>query len=683
MGTNCKGDAFCLRESRKVMDLQILLQFCGYFILFVVGVFTFWFLPGIILINAIKVRAEVLTKLVLSIAIGIVLHGLFLYVTGYLNLRFLSYGYLVCAFAYLLKKKKYLKTAGLSVARAIWGLNKSLLVLLLVGMFLQSIQMWGTGLLSSFGMGFFRVHMQDGIYHLSMIQSMVRSFPPMEPGANGILVTNYHYWSDLVFSDFVRILGIPANHLFFQFLPPLISFMTGLGIICVLRLFTKRTSVFVFALFLNYFGADLGYLVAWLIHGQFSFEYPVIDNGATQFLNMPHAVAKLLFFAGIIPLQLWMKEAKWKWGLLTVLIAVVLFGIKVYFALFFALGLFLLGILAFVKFAWSWAKRRENSTSDASLFRQFLLFGVVGAVLALFIYLPPNRGSGGLTYVPLEWPKLMLAEGNLDWRDWRYKRAVAEIENLKAKQVYYDILAVLITLLAIHGVRIVGFIVTKQTYKELGKETILFLLAPSLIFTFLGLYTLQVSGNFNVFNFFAMSLAPLTILSAFFYSSLWRVKYFGPVLVSFLVISTMPRIIFETQKIITSYRDRTDVLYISGGEITALKSIDNDYPASCVVASSLNNLEDMNTPYVSYFSNRPAYMSGQRVLETHNAPTVERYNNFRKIFAGNDAGRIEQELRAKGVCALYLKTEDGLTKYFSLHSKLSFSNDEALVVDLR
>lgn len=571
------------------MESLLSFQFWLFAIVFLVAIHIVWLVPGSLILKALRIKLEPLAQSLLAFAVGFCLWGAQAYIFGFANVRFLTFLYVVSCVFLTAWQHKYFVSQSIASWKSIRKLPKALLLLLGVGVVIQVLQMVGTGLVYGEGMAFFRVHMQDGIYHLSMIQSMVRSLPPQEPGAAGVLVQNYHYWSDMIFAELVRIFRIPANYLFFQYLPPILSLFTGLSVVSLLQLWTKRKAVWFFGLFILFFGADAGYLVAWLIHGVFSFQYPVIDNGATQFLNMPHVAAKLIFLISLSALTMWFKEIKWKWGVVTLFLTAVLFGLKIYFALYAVLGLAVVGLIALI-------------SRNFPLVKQLLVLGVIGGVMALAIYLPPNHNSAGLGFFPLEWPKLMLAEANLDWRDWRYKLAVAELEHQEGKIVLYDIEAIAVTLMAIHGTRILGMLWTRKTGKELGATWVAYLIIPSLIFTFLGLYTLQAGGsNFNVYNFFASSLAPMGLLCAFLFADIWNWKVVGKFLVAVLVVVTLPRIIFETQKILVSYRDHTDVLYISRGEISALNSIDHTFPSNCIISSSFNNATDMNTPLCCLF----------------------------------------------------------------------------------
>lgn len=638
---------------------------------FIVVCFVVFIVPGWMIIDRLKFKLKPLTKFVLAVSLGLTIWGIQAYILGFMGHREISYVYVACLLlATILRGGRIKKAAGRF--KTVWSkLDKFAVGIIFLGVLIQVLQMMGSGLLGKNGMGFFRVHSQDGIYHMSMISSMVRNFPPREPGAAGILVTNYHYWSDLIVAELARLFGFPIQMLYFQLIPFFISLVTALCVVALVD-FWKGSKWFLrFALFFLFFGADAGYVVSYLIHQIVSFQYPVIDNGATQFLNMPHVFAKFVFFSQLLSLQFWLKNQKLKWGFVTGLLTAVLFGFKIYFALFAVLGLSIIALLLIIgrKF---------------SLFRQFLLVGAVTGFLSALVYLPPNSGSGGLSYYPLEWPKLMLSQGNLDWQAWRYKLAVAQITHQKVKVFLYEVQAIAVTLIAIHGTRLLGFLTTAKSIRKLGGLTIVYLLVPSLFFTYLGLYTLQVSGGFNVFNFFAMSLSALAIVAAYNLSVWWENKHLmAKLMVVIIILFTIPRIFFETHKILTSYIKQSDVVFVSRDEIAGLKFIDDHFPSTCVIATSPENALDMKTPYVSFFSNRQAFMSGQSVLETHNAPTTQRYKNYRELFGGQDAGKIVAGLKENGVCALYLKTTDTLSGNQSLSDKIVFANREAIVLDLQ
>ncbi|HSW90195.1 MAG TPA: hypothetical protein VLH19_04970 [Patescibacteria group bacterium] len=646
-------------------------------ILYCVSLFISFFIPGFGVISRLKLKQTELV-FVLSFVVGLLLWGMQGWVFGYLHLRWLSYMYLVISLFAVYGLRAELLRFGKAVAIALRSVSKVLLFLVVIGVCVQSVQMIGSGLQSGIGMSFFRTNFQDGVYHLSLIESITREFPPQEPGAAGLPVANYHYWSDLILAEQSRVWRLPIPTLFFQFTPIFISIGTALALIAFLDLLEASYAWKACSLFFLFFGADLSYVVMLLLHHTTGFTISTIDNGATQFLNMPHAMAKFIFLGLLCALTLWLREKKWRFGILTGFIAALLTGVKIYFALLAFGGLFFVGAAVLIRFL----TKKESK----NLFIQFLTIGILTAVMAALIYIPVNKGAGGLDFYPLEWPKLFVAAENFDWMDLRYKLAVASIEHLTLKVWYYDALMIGVTLLAVFGTRLLGFMYSKKLYKKMGLYLSVFFVPITIIFTLIAFTTLQRSGNFNVFNFWASSITLLSIiasynLAAILASKRMVLKIAGLV----IVLLTLPKIAYETLKIMNSYHQHTDVVVISMQEQEALHAIDSIAPKDAIIQSDVANELDMSTPYVSYFSNRQTYISGQKVLETHNQPTLARLEELRGVFSSNSAQTVAATLRRDGVSYLYLRKIDRpelLESFTNTRIKVLFQNSQVIVYDL-
>src|SRR5258708_450085 len=135
-------------------------------------------------------------------------------------------------------------------------------------------------------------------------------------------------------AELVRIWHIPISHLFFQFMPLFVSFLTGLAFYLLIRVWKGTRQTGLWALFMLYFSGDSAYLFMLTLHHRFGFQTPAIDNGITQFLNIPHTFAKLVFLTGLIPFSFWLKTKQKKWLALTVVFFATLAGFKIYFGMF-------------------------------------------------------------------------------------------------------------------------------------------------------------------------------------------------------------------------------------------------------------------------------------------------------------------------------------------------------------
>ncbi|MBP9699667.1 hypothetical protein KBD71_00115 [Candidatus Woesebacteria bacterium] len=663
-------------------------------LLYFISVLIVFIVPGWLLLERLDLRLSAWQNIVVIPVTGMILWGIQGYIFGYAHLRFLTYAYVAVTLLAVLIRHRDIKKGFSFLLRGIRRMDWKLGILLLSGTLIQVMQMIGSGVTDKAGMHFYRVHGQDGIFHLGLISSIVRQFPPIEPGSAHTSVVNYHYWSDLILAEQARIFNIPIHHLFFQFTPILISLLTGLTLIVLLATVSQdqprsfRKNLVNFGLFFLYFGSDLAYLFMQWLHQTWGFYTSAIDNGATQFLNMPHAMAKLVFLILFLLLVVWRRTKGWKLGLLIAVLGGVLFGIKVYFGLLFAVGFLLVWLTDLVDLIVKiYLKINVQSlVSKKSFLLQAFLIGCVMLVISLFVYLPPNRGSGGLGYYPLEWPKLFMAEENLDWRDWRYKRAIVEYFKNTPKIMMYDGIAIVVTLLCIHGTRLLGFNLGKKTRSLLGRKLLVgFILIPCGLFTFLGLYTLQKSGSFNVFNFFASSLTLLSITAAILLAEWWSSKSYilkGVTIV--IILATIPRIAYESFKIVTSYQNQTDDTVISREEIDALSFINRTANKDAIIQSHYANTLDMNTPYTSYFANRFNYMAGQKVLETHAQETQSRYLEVQRLFGSHNPADYREAFARWNISYLYLRNQDALPFDPSLANlTLVYQNTEAKVYQIR
>ncbi len=611
------------------------------FLLVVFGVF---FTAGFIVLSKLKLVSNTLLTLATAPAIGIILWGFQGYIFGYLHLRVGTYLYIAALLigAYVLRREL------LHFMRTLWlsrkNVDRTVVCIILLGVFIQCFQMFGSGLIYKEGMTFFRINAYDGVYHLSLIQSIVRSFPPMEPGAAGIAVVNYHYWSDLVMAEIVRIFGIPANFLFFQFMPILVSAWTGVALVSLMKFFTGvKKSAVRFALIFTYFAGDLGFLLSYYLHKTFEVNIPILDNGATQFLNMPHAVAKMLFLA-IVPLFfLYLRKRSLPIGIVAISMSAALFGFKIYFGIYIALGIL-------CAFAYSFL-RGLFVEKKLTVGREVIL-GILFLILIACIYLPVNAGAGGLTYVPLAWPRLMLAPDKLDYTDWNYRYAIYEMFHNTKWLVYLDGVAILFCLLAVHGTRIVGFFLSKKTYTQLGKEGVVFFYPATIVFTCLGLFTLQQSGGFNVYNFFAVTMTFLAISSGMLLSGLWekRVFLFKMIVIGILLL-TIERSVSETLKMVEEYKTNVDTRTVPKEELAALSYIPAHSGSGAVVQSD----PDMYDYPISYLSNRATYLTASDVLVTHNQPSKERETEVKSMVRSSVPSQFISEMNRLGISYLIVR----------------------------
>ncbi len=656
-------------------------------VVFAIGFFFSCYLPGAWWIRKLKLSAW--EHLLLSAVLGIILWGVQGYVFGYLHLRWLSFVYtgffMWASWPQLASEKKHLATI-INRFRHIKGADWPVLAMLAVGMSIQLLQVVGSGLRYDQGVAFFRVNAHDGVLHLSFIEALIRQFPPAQPGAIGFPISNYHYWSDLVMAELARVWSLPVSHSFFQFWPVILTTLTGLAVYLVVRNLGGSKAAAWWSLFFFYFGTDALYLLALVFIHRWGFELSAIDNGATQFLNMPHSFAKLIFLTGLLPLTNWVKTHDRKWGVLSVAILAPVIGFKVYFGMFASAG-FSLVVAWQLLSTWIKQLRTMNLFSAAVKTLQqkhfhLLLLGVF-ALITLAIFLPPNKNAGGLFWSPLEWPKLFLGHQQLNVNEWWLRKQVYEEAGSIKGMIAVDTFAIAVGLICVFGTRLLGFLPNRTIYRQFPTEILMFLLPGTLLFTFLGLFTLQTSGLFNVFNFFAVACVPLALLSGWWISDLFESKKVAlKILASVIVLLTLPRIAYHAYDAISDQLAFKYDEIFTPAQLEAMYFIRTRTSENSLVQSHIKNKYDFDTPYLSYFTNRQTYLTGVGMMRSHNQPVENRVEDMETVFASTSSLELSNKLRDRDIDYLYLLKTGEQTLPFKVEEtnlKTVFENDETII----
>ena len=663
------------------MDTLLSYQFWFSALVYLFSTFITFFLPGFLLFGRSLKNFKKVTVIPLCIALGVFMWGLQGYILGFLQLRQLTYVYVLGLLLGTYFKRSELKSF-IGSARINLYRNKLLSFLILMAVVIPALQLVGSGLLGKSGVTFYRIHGFDSVMHLGFIQSINRSFPPLHPGIAGEKITNYHFWSDLVMADQVRIFHLKSEWVFFQFSPIFFASLTALGLMAFLSELHASKSVILFALFWLTFGADLLYIPMYFLHHKFGFWLPALDNGALQFLNMPHAVAKSLFFPTLLVINHWLQTKRLKFGILGMLMSGLLFGFKVYFGIYLALGLLFIFAFQFLNSLFRLLQRKIS-------FKEFLLqvfpvfgLGIIFLIVVSLVYLPINSGAGGLTYVPLEWPRLLMDENHLDWRYLRYRLAIYEYFKRDSQIFIMSIIYAVVCLFGTYGIRLLGFIPFKKSIVLFKNGLWLLFFPPAVIFALLGLNTLQVTGGYNTFNFFAVSAATMAITTAVLCAYFWKSK-FGKLIVVLLMLATLPRIAYETGTILTMYLDSSSKTVFSPEILAAGKFIETNTTKDVIVAAHpFNKLNDA-TPYLAYISNRNSYYSGLYILESQGKQFKTRREEFHNLFRHvTNSDDFRDKLKTMGIGILYVEKKPEQIEEIDLlkHSlSLIYENREVFI----
>lgn len=628
-----------------------------YFILFLIAIFFSWFIPGWVVLNAVKIK-ETGLQFLLSIPVGMALWGVQGFLFGYTQVRFLTFVYLA-VFAYLFwKKQKETNFFDINEIKIKLKTQKKLWILLIVlGSLIQIFGHIGSGLVDNQGLAFYFVNSVDGVLHLSYIQELAQRFPPHEPGAVGLPLINYHYWSDLVQAELIRVWKLPTIHVFFQYAPILIAIWTTILFLKLVAYLGGNKKAQIVALFLLTFGGDAAYLITQILHGHWGENVSSLDSGVTFYFNIPQVYARLVLIAVIFLLLKWLKNRSLAIGALLSIVTATQFGFKVYYAIYAVLGFCSLVTFEIIS---DFIKNIKNKSfvlatkASVEKNKKSLLLVIFMAIISLTFYLPVNKNSGGLTYSFFEWPKLLLSSVNIDYIDWFLRMQVYEAHANTRNIIIYNLWAVLLTFIAVYGTRMLGMWPHIKTKNENLKKLFIFFIPANIVFILLGLFSLQTSGGLNIFNFLIVPIFSFNIFAAITLSQL-KTKFFVPVFIIFAVL-TVPRSFLQLSMFSQRYVNTKPDQIITHDELDAfayLRKLDH-----VVVQKSLSDLYNYQTMYVAFLSNQPTYIGGISMLESHNQPTNDRESQIVEALAQTDSNLKVDLLRNLGITHFILSSEE-------------------------
>ncbi len=637
-----------------------------------------FYLPGSVVTAKLRLKSSSL-YILFSFVIGMVLLAYQGYAFGYLHARWLTYFYFGVAVLLWYRDKSFHQNYLKAALEKIYKQDRKVIFCLLSGAVFQSLIMFGSGLRFPNGVEFFRTNTVDGVMHLSYIQSIARQFPPVEPGASGLMLTNYHYWSDLVMAEMVRVWLISPSIIFFQVLPIIISLLTGVATYLLIKAWGGSQKTAYWGVFFLYLAGDAAYVFMLFFQHHFGFYTPEIDNGITQFLNMPHAFAKLVFLTSLLPFTFWTKTKKTSWGLLSIFLFASLTGFKIYYGIFVGVGLVTCTAVQFVQ---AILKRQSIWQLRTQMMLCFLF-----VMIAASIFLPANHGSGGLFFSPLEWPKIFLGKDYMNWNGWWLRLQVYETTRNYKYITLLDAAAIFICLVSVYGTRLIGVWPVKSLREKLGTELLAFLIVPSVLFVVLGLTTLQVSGAFNVFNFFVVSSIIFSIFAAFSLSQLQTShSYLTKFVLIALIILTIPRVTNDFFEIIKMYQNNHSDYTVSADELAAFQYMRSKLPPEAIIQAHPSNYLDHQTPYVPYFADHNAYLSGVNMLVTHNQPIDDRSKELVQLFKTENPGTFAAELKARHIEYVYLQKKADERLFFQVpneHFPVLFENNSTMVLGVK
>lgn len=345
------------------------------FLLFLLSVYTLFYIPGRIIFFYGKTKLEYPTNIFLPITTGMIVFTIVLYVVSWMHIQIFMYP-LYIFFLFYAWKKKLFRIPQIPLIHR----KTSMLVLLLA--FFFSLQMILNG---NFGDSIY--YFGDDMAHLGYISELRHAFPPQNPTFAGIPLRGYHFFYDFLIAGIANLTFLSPFSLYFHFMPFLVASGWAFGTYALLYSWTKKISGALWGVFLVLFGSSFGYLLFFLKNHNITLGSNFsIDQPNVALLNTPYSFSVVIIFSMLLLVYNYFKQR----DIVTLLLIGVFVGIspifKVYAGMILIAGFAIFTLIEIV---------RKNVTV---LYAAALSLVIFLATFGMFL------GSGaGLFYFPL-WP---------------------------------------------------------------------------------------------------------------------------------------------------------------------------------------------------------------------------------------------------------------------------------------
>lgn len=555
------------------------------------------FVPGFILIRKINASSSLLSAqiLFLSLITGFVSLTFTGFLIGLLKLDLFIYLYIFLNLVLALKLKLYKVRFKLVINRA----NLIVAVLIVLGTIFQVLPVYKSGQLFSYGMGLWGPNTHDGIWHISLIDQLIRQIPPENPVFGGSNLENYHYFYDLLVAWTFKLTSVPTIDLVFRIYPVVFSLLLGIGSYLLSYNLFKSKRAGLFSLYFVYFAGSFGFIISILKHQEWGGESAFWANQSISFnLNPPFAISLLIIISIFLLFDHWFIKPGKILSLLISLLAGTLIAFKAYAAI-----LLISALVVYLLFI----RQRKKI---------FLIFSGILLLTILTLlpqynlthFLSNNTSSAGLfVFAPFWFVHSMI--DNPDRVGWS-KLSAARDAYLQRKDwfkfVFVESLGLIIFIAGNLGLRILGFI---KIFKPGGLNNTKKLV---LIFTFISflipIFFIQTGTPWNTIQFFYYGMFILAIFSGI---ALQIVFEKLPKSINFLLVALI-LIITPISSLTTarSYLTNIPHAYIGNDEIQALNFL-NTQPIGLVLTYPYDKTfkDNLAEPWPLFAYDTTAYVS--------------------------------------------------------------------------
>lgn len=536
-------------------------------------------------------------------------------------------------------------------------------LLILLGSFTWAWTMVKSGLIYSFGMGFWGANGHDGIWHIALSESLAQGSLQM-PVFSGNNLQNYHLGFDILIALLHKATAISIPTLYFQIIPPLFAILIGHLTYLFVFQWKKSHSQALMSTFFVYFGGSFGYLIG---KGESAFWS---QQSISTLINPPFALSIVLLLIAFILLNK-------KRTLLNTLVSIFLFGVLIEvkaYAGVLALGsLFVSGLFLYVT-----EKRKD-----------ILIIFIFSSLLSGALIFPMLTSSGNLfVWQPMWFLETMM--GLSDRIGWdRYFSALSSYKSggnlIKLIPAY--LVAFAIFILGNAGARIVGALL--QFMKSIKRISWIdvFILSFISLGTIIPMLFLQNGTPWNTIQFFYYSLFFLSILAGIGLAQMkWQV-------ILFVVVLTLPTTYLTLRDV---YMPQRPPAMISNLELSALNFL-AEKPEGVVLTYPFDSYKskeaELNPPrplylytstaYVSAFSKHQTFLEDQINLDITGFDWNLRRSELEKWYKESDEKVARRFLKSNNIKYIYwLNGQRAYLGEWQLGLKQIFENKQVVIYEV-
>lgn len=642
--------------------------------------------PAFFLLKKFKlISDDLIESYTLSTVLGLVVFTLVAYILSTLQLRSLMWIFPAVGIFILIKYGQNFLKLKTNISYKFY-----FILVFIVGIIAQVAVNTPSGLPYSDGIYFWSSHGHDGVWHLSLMESLKKdNFPFLNPELAGQKLQNYHFFVDLLMSEIGRLFSFSSLDIYFRFMPILFSILLGLSSFLFVREWKKSEIAGIWAMIFTYFAGSFGYLLYVPTHGSLGGESIFWVSQTHSVLgNPPHASAFIILTTFLFSLLRYFRNYELKYFFISFFLGGVIIGFKVYGGILILFGLLVVGIIeVFVK----------------RMYKTLLLF-LSTFLLSFGIYYPNSVNSQDfLIWQPWWYIRTMVvATDRLNWLDLELRRQhylSRGTWNANLRVLQLETEAFLIFLFGNLGMRFLGFwTIFKQLRENIfGNSFNLFFLAVTFTSFIIPVLFLQKGVAWNSIQFNQYFLLFFGFLAALGVTDLLakiNTKFTKVIIIIILIILAVP-----TQLgLLWQFYSNPALSKISYNEIDALNYLKrNSDKDSVILTAPFNKYEKdkfkyppipiyawYDTGYVSAFSQRSTLISDEEQINIMGYDVSKLAKDREEVFQTEDIKIVNGFLNKYKVDYIYLVWDEKLNvDPEKLNVDLVFRNKDARVYKLR